>query len=207
MGIDVRTITHLRIAALLVVVAAIASSGCAREVSEVSSGPDALNRTTMNEQPSDTTKPPDGLLILGKHTVTGVLGSYCWESASGATETVSRCADVVGIPVPPEHRALTVPRGWVLVFDYGGRGWSASVDVGAYPLDRGKDSLSGSHRGAPLVGSEGRSALQAKDLRVSRLGERRVQFPVKLEAGEYVVEASVRAPEGDAAYYFRVAVV
>jgi hypothetical protein len=34
-----------------------------------------------------------------------------------------------------------------------------------------------------------------------------VQIPVKLAAGEYVVEVSVRMPEGDAAYYFRVVVV
>ena len=53
---------------------------------------------------------------------------------------------------------------------------------------------------------ERRRALEAKDLRVSRLGER-VQIPVKLAAGEYVVEVSVRVPEGDAAYYFRVVVV
>jgi hypothetical protein len=80
------------------------------------------------------------------------------------------------------------------------------VDVSAYPLDRGKGSRSGPDRGASLVRSEGRSALEAKDLRVSRLGER-VQIPVKLAAGEYVVEVSVRVPEGDAAYYFRVVVV
>jgi hypothetical protein len=47
------------------------------------------------------------------------------------------------------------------------------------------------------VRGEGRAALEAKDLRVSRLGA----------AGEYIVEVSVRAPEGDAAYYFRIVVV
>jgi hypothetical protein len=182
---------------LIVVMVVIALAGCARDVGEAPPGPEAPNRTTTNEWPSGTTRPPDSVLILGKHVATGVLGSYCWESASGATETVSRCADA-GIPVPPEDEALTVPRGWVLVFDFGGRGWSASVDASAYPLDRG--------RGAPLVRGEGRPALEAKDLRVSRLGER-VQFPVKLAAGEYVVEVSVRAPEGDAAYYFRIVVV
>lgn len=92
------------------------------------------------------------------------------------------------------------------MFDYGGRGWSASVDVGAYLLDQKKDSLPGPHRDTPLVRSEGRSTLKAKDLRVNRLGER-VQIPIKLAAGEYVVEVSVRVPEGDAAYYFRVVVV
>jgi hypothetical protein len=197
---------HSRLAALIVVAVGIALAGCARDIGEAHPNPDAPNRTTTNERPSDTTRPPDGVLILGKHTVTGMLGSYCWEPASGATETVSRCADAAGIPVPPEDEALTVPRGWVLVFDYGGRGWSASVDVGAYPLDQGKDSLSGPDGVAPLARSKRRSALEAKDLRISRLGER-VQIPVKLAAGEYVVEASVRVPEGDAAYYFRVVVV
>jgi hypothetical protein len=199
--------THLRIATVLVVAVGIASTGCARDVREAPTDPEAPNPTTTNETPSNTTKPPDSVLILGKHMVTGVLGSYCWESASGGTETVCRCADVASIPVPPEDEALTVPRGWVVVFDYGWRVWSTSVDVGAYPLDRQrKDSLSGPHRGAPLVRSEERSASEAKDLRVSRLGDR-VQIPVKLAAGEYVVEVSVRVPEGDAAYYFRVVVV
>lgn len=191
---------------MLVVAVGIALTGCARDVGEAPPNPEAPNRTTTNETPSGTTKPPDGILILGKHMVTGVLGSYCWESASGATETVSRCTDAADIPIPPEDEALTVPRDWVLVFDYGGRGWSASVDVGAYPLNRGKGSLSGPDRGAPLVQNEGRSALEAKDLRVSPLGER-VQIPVKLAAGEYVVEVSVRVPEGDATYYFRIVVV
>ncbi len=202
---DVRTITHSGIAAVLVILVGIASTGCARDVAEALPNPKTPNRLTTSETPPGTTKPPDSVLILGKHMATGVLGSYCWESASGATETVSRCADAVGIPVPPGDEALTVPRGWVLVFDYGGRGWTASVDVGAYPLDREKDLLSGPDGGAPLLRSEGRSALEVKDLQASRLGER-VQIPVKLAAGQYVVEASVRVPEGDAAYYFRVAV-
>ena len=34
-----------------------------------------------------------------------------------------------------------------------------------------------------------------------------MQIPVKLAAGEYIVEVSVRPPEGDAAYYFRIVVV
>jgi hypothetical protein len=92
------------------------------------------------------------------------------------------------------------------VFDYGGRGWSASVDVGAYPLDRGGGPPPNPGRDAPLTRGEGRPELEAKDLRSSRLGER-VQIPVKLATDEYVVEAYVRAPEGDAAYYFRIVVV
>jgi hypothetical protein len=94
--------------------------------------------TGVSEEPSGTTKPPESTLTLGKQTKTGVLGSYCWESVSDATETVCRCAEAASIPVPPEDRALIVPSDWVLVFDYGGKRGSASVDVGAYPLDRGK---------------------------------------------------------------------
>jgi hypothetical protein len=199
--------THLAIAALLVVVVGISLTGCARDAGEASPNPEALNRPTTSEAPPGTTKPPESVLILGKHSVTGVPRSYCRESASGATGMVSRCADAARIPVPREGEALTVPRGWVLVFDYGGRAWSAaSVDVSAYLLEWGKISLDGSEGDIPLVRSEGCSALVAKNLRVSRLGER-VQIPVKLPAGEYVVEVSVRVSEGDAAYYFRVVVV
>ena len=203
---DVRTITHSGIAAVLVILVGIASTGCARDVAEAFPNPKTPNRLTTSETPPGTTKPPDSVLILGKHTVTGVLGSYCWESSSGGTETVSKCVDAARISVPREGKALTVPRDWVLVFDYGGRGWSASVDVGAYSLERGKISPDGPAEGAPLVRNQERSALGAKNLPVSRLGER-VQIPVKLAAGEYVVEVSVRVPEGDAAYYFRVVVV
>src|SRR3712207_2773393 len=112
--------THSGIAALLVVVVGVALTGCAQDVGEVPPGPEATNRTTTSEAPSGTTKPPHSTLILGKHAVAGVHGSYCWESASGANEAVSRCADAAGIPVPPEDEALTVPRDWVVVFDYGG---------------------------------------------------------------------------------------
>ncbi len=199
--------TRLSIVALILVVVMFTLSGCARDGEETSPRPEAPNRTTKSEAFSVATKPPDSTLILGKHTATGLLGSYCWQSASGATEAGVSSADVAGILVPAEDEALIVPRNWVLVFDYGGKGRPTSVDASAYPLDREKGSLAGPNRGAPLVRSEGRSALEAKEeLRVSCLGER-VQIPVKLAAGEYVVEVSVRVPEGDAAYYFRIVVV
>ncbi len=196
--------THSGIAALLVVAVGIALTGCARDA-EKRPQPQAPNRTTTSEAPSDTTKPPSSTLILGKHMVTGVLGSYCWESALGATKTVSRCADASGIPVPQEDEALIIPRGWVLVFDYGGRGRPASVDAGAYLLGRGSEHR-GPSGGRFLSPTEVQSVSEAEDLRVSRLGDR-AQIPVGLPEGEYVVEISVRVPEGDAAYYFRVVVV
>ena len=59
-----------------------------------------------------------------------------------------------------------------------------------------------------MVPSEGRSASETEELRINRLGlGDRVQFQVELPEGQYVVEVSVRVPEGDAAYYFRVVVV
>jgi hypothetical protein len=199
-------VTRLGIVALIVVVVVFTLSGCARDGEETSPHPKASNRAITSEAFSDTTKPPDSTLVLGKHTVTGVLGSYCWESASGATEAVARCVDAAGILVPAEDEALIVPRDWVLVFDYGGRGRPTSVDAGAYPLDREKGSLTDPDGGALLEPGEGRPTLESEDLRVNRLGDRS-QIPVTLAAGEYIIEVSVRVSEGDATYYFRVVVV
>ncbi len=69
----------------IVVIAAVAAmvvAGCGQGAGEGPSGP----------------KPPDSTLTLGNRSVSGVLGSYCWTSPSGAT-----CADAAGIPVPPEE--------------------------------------------------------------------------------------------------------
>src|SRR5215208_1157797 len=198
--------TRLGIVALTLVVVETTLIGCARDVGGVSPRLEASNQTIASEAPAGPTKPPDSTLILGKHTVTGVLRSYCWEPASGTTEAVARCADATGIPVPAEDEALIVPREWVLVFDYGGRGRPASVDAGAYPLDNKKASLPAPHVGALLEPGEGRPTLESEDLRVSRVGDR-AQIPVKLAAGEYVIEVSVWVPEGDATYYCRVVVV
>ena len=145
-------------------------------------------------------EPPESTLTLGEHTRIGALGSYCWGPVSGATEAVAVCADAAGIPVPPEHEALTVPRGWVLVFDYGGSARTASVSAAAYPLGR-CDELRGPPGGRFLSPTERRA--EAENLSVSRLGDR-AQMPVGLQEGEYVVEVSGRAPEEDAAYYVRV---
>ena len=49
----------------------------------------------------------------------------------------------------------------------------------------------------------GRSVLEPEDLGVRREGDR-TAIPAELSSAEYVVEVLVRAPGGDAAYYFRV---
>jgi hypothetical protein len=143
---------------------------------------------------------PDSTLTLGNRSVSGVLGSYCWTSPSGAT-----CADAAGIPVPPEEQALAVPSGSVMVFDFGGSRRPTSVKAVAYPLGRGNE-LSGRRRGGFLVPGEGRSALATEDLGILRKGDR-TEIPAELPTAEYVVGLFVRVPGGnDATYYFRVAV-
>ena len=80
------------------------------------------------------------------------------------------------------------------------------MDASAYPLARKKGSLPGPDGGALLVESGGgRPTLKSEDLRVNPLGDRS-QIPVKLAAGKYIIEVSVRVLEGDATYYFRVVV-
>jgi hypothetical protein len=171
----------------IIVIAAVAAmvvAGCGQGAGEGPSGP----------------KPPDSILTLGTRSVSGVLGSYCWTSPSGA-----RCADAAGIPVPSEEEALVVPSGSVMVFDFGGSRRPTSVKAVAYPFGRGNE-LSGRSRGGFLVPSEGRSALATENLMVRREGER-TDIPAELPVGEYVVELFVRVPGGnDASYYFRVAV-
>ena len=170
----------------IIVIAAVAMAvaGCGQGAGEGPSGP----------------KPPDSTLTVGNRSVSGMLGSYCWTSPSGAT-----CADAAGIPVPPEEEALFVPAGSVMVFDFGGSRRPTLVKAVAYPLGRGNE-LSGRRRGGFLVPSKGRSALATENLGVRRGGDR-TEIPAELPVGKYVVELFVRVPGGnDASYYFRVAV-
>lgn len=46
---------------------------------------------------------------------------------------------------------------------------------------------------------------EAKFLQTLRRGER-TEIPAELSAGEYVLDVFVTVPEGDASYFFRVAV-
>ncbi len=93
----------------------------------------------------------------------------------------------------------------MLMFDYGGEGIPTSVEARTYPLEQEKKWLPGAE-GARLMRPEGEhSVLVTEDLRVSREGDR-IVIPAELSPGGYVVEVLVRVPEGDASYYFRVAV-
>lgn len=132
---------------------------------------------------SSPNKPPDSTLGFGARSVTGELGSYCWSSESSAV-----CVDAVYPLVPSAEKTLAVPAGSVMVFEYGGERPPDTVEAGAERLGPG---------GKP----EGRP----RPLETGGAGAR-VNIPADLPAGEHVVNVFVTVPEGDASYYFRVAV-
>jgi hypothetical protein len=200
---------RLKIVSLIVTVVVLASAGCTGGghnedggySGETTASPEPTRRATTNREPS-ISRPPDSTLACGRRTVTGELGSYCW-SSPGLPAT---CADAAGIPLPREQQTLTVPTGSVPMFDYGGQGSLDSVEARAYPLGQEKRLLPGPD-GTHLMRPKGeRSMLATEDLRARREEGDRVAIPAELSSGEYVVEVLVRVAEGDASYYFRVAV-
>ena len=92
------------------------------------------------------------------------------------------------------------------MFDYGGERRLDSVETRAYPLEQEKQWLPGPEGSRLMSPKEGRSVLTTEDLRVRREEGGRIAIPAELSSGEYVLEVLVRVPEGDASYYFRVAV-
>lgn len=97
--------------------------------------------------------------------------------------------DAVYPLVPGKEKALAVPAGSDMVFDYGGEGPPDAVRAGAEPLGPGGEPAGASSRRLETGGSRDRVAI-----------------PAELPTGVYVVDVSVTVPEGDASYYFRVVV-
>jgi hypothetical protein len=188
---------RLGIVALIVGVALVLA-GCGGQASEAPSDTTPKERTATNEE-SSFSRPPNSSLAYGGQAVTGELGSYCWSSA-GSPAT---CADAAGIPVAPEQQRLTVPTGSMLIFDYGGKRRPDSIEARAYPLEQNKRWVRGAEGARLMRPKGGRSVLETEDLRARREGDR-TAIPAELNSGEYVVEILVRAPRGDASYYFRV---
>ncbi len=137
-------------------------------------------------------EPPGSTLSYGGETVSGALGSYCW---------VSVCTDAFGVPVSEE--ALTVPAGSTVTFAYGGRKLD-SLSASAHRIGRGThlEKVAGD---AFLVPNDESIGYKTIRLQTRRSGERAL-IAAELPAGEYVVEAFARFPEGDAFYGFRVIV-
>jgi hypothetical protein len=128
--------------------------------------------------------------------VTGALGMYCWSSESGDI-----CADAVGVPVNEE--TLTVPAGSTLTFAYGGKKLD-SLSVSADRIGRG-NHLEKMGKVSVLVPNERSKGYRTIRLQTHRFGNRAHVAP-ELPAGEYVIAAFARMPQGDALYGFRVVV-
>lgn len=155
--------------------------------------------TTAEPTPSDGSngaRPPESTLSYKGEVVAGALGTYCWTSAS-----VSQCVDAVGVAVRDE--TLTVPAGSTLTFAYGGNRLD-SLGVAAHRVGRG-NHLERIDDGGVLVLDEGGSGGEAIRLTTRRSGNR-ARITAELPAGEYVLDAFVTAPQGDASYGFRVVV-
>jgi hypothetical protein len=172
--------------ASFVVVLAGVSLGCGAT-------PDSGDRdgSETSDRPGGS-RPPQSTLSYGGETVSGALGTYCWESV---------CVDKIGIPVNEE--ALTVPAGSTLTFAYGGKKLD-SLSVSADRIGRG-NHLERIGRVSVLVPDEGSKGYQEIRLQSNRSGNR-ARFAAELPAEKYVVSVFVRVPQGDALYGFRVVV-
>jgi len=63
---------------------------------------------TLAGTPSDGSPPPAVLEIDGVTQTAGV-GTYCWSGQTASGETVSACADMIGIPTAPEPLIASSP--------------------------------------------------------------------------------------------------
>jgi hypothetical protein len=173
--------------------------GCGTVPDTGGAGDSRSPETTSDSPPSDDengARPPESTLSYGRETVVGALGTYCWTSAS-----VGRCVDSVGVAVRDE--ALTVPAGSTLTFVYGGDRLD-SLGVTAYRVGRGNHLEKIGGGGVLVLDSRG-SGRGMIQLTTSRSGNG-ARITAELPAGEYVLDAFVTVPQGDASYGFRVSV-
>ena len=138
-------------------------------------------------------EPPGSTLSYGGETVDGGLGTYCWSGGGGGG-----CSDAFAIILGEE--TLEAPAGATLSFAYRGKALN-SLSVAAYRADReAKGGPREDDTFLPPYGSK-----QAEHLPVRRSGTR-ASIVADLPAGEYVLDAFARMPEGDASYGFRLTV-
>ena len=138
-------------------------------------------------------EPPGSTLSYGGETLEGGLGGYCWSWGGGGS-----CVDAVGVFLG--EGALEVPAGATLSFTYGSKNLD-SLDVVAYRADREGEG-GGREDDGFVMPSRG---VGAEDLEVRHSGNR-ARIVADLPAGEYVLDARARMPEGDASYGFRLTV-
>lgn len=129
---------------------------------------------------SSDTEPPGSTLSYGGKTVTGVLGSFCWQAKG-----LALCEDgAFIIDNWSRKKTLVAPSGAALTFAYGGQELD-SLEVSVNSADGGDQ--------------------RTKGLRTRPSGTR-ARIVADLPAGEYVVEAFATMPEGDAVYGFGLVV-
>jgi hypothetical protein len=153
-----------------------------------------IDRTEVASPPM-TEPPPAVLAINGRTQVAGV-GTYCWSDASGGRETVSVCADMIGIPTAEQPLAVE-------------GSFSARLEL---PLDQPPETL-----GLDVIPVTDEDVIEARDsLRWWRpqVGEHHdlpldtpSRFSLDLEPGLYVLSVFARWSErGDVNYGFLVEV-
>jgi len=180
----------------LLIALALFVSGCGAATGSDDAGGGKPTEARREEPAPPTTmmpassEPPGSTISYGGETVEGGLGGYCWAVGGGGT-----CVDAVGVYL--ERGALEAPAGATLSFAYRGKELD-SLSVAAYRAgregeDAGRDDVF-------VMPSKGGGA---KDLRVRRSGTR-ARIAADLPAGEYVLDARARMPEGDASYGFRL---
>ena len=179
---------------LLIATVLVALYGCGMAAGPADGG--GSSETTAVEETSNVpeptlmsggSQPPDSTLSYGGESVSGALGTYCWESG---------CVDSAGIVANRDE--LAVPAGSTMTFAYGGSELD-SAGVAAYRIGP-KNQLE----------KMGRKVLLMPGGRGIRLPARqsgsRVKIAVELPAGRYVVDVFARMPQGDASYGFIIAV-
>ncbi len=169
------------------------------------SGSQPPERTAGSEPPGSTdgARPPRSTLFYRGDTITGALGTYCWTQTPSGDDTLfsGGCVDKVGVPVSEE--TLTVSTGSTLTFTYGGTKLN-SLSVSAHRIGQGNhlEKVAGGSVLVPDEGSKGNATIR---LQIHRSGNR-AHVAAELPAGNYVVAAFVRVPQGDAVYGFHVVV-
>jgi len=177
--------------ALMTLVLVLLAAGCA--AGEGGAGSTTTDKTTAHNAEETTVltgagnlpRPPESTLSYGGREVTGMLGSYCWSYRSS-----SLCADAFWPLIPSKQKTLTVPPDSQMVFRYGEQSPPITVEARAYLLN--KLQKTGTMRPD--------HSLKAQGSGVQRT------ISAEMPPGEYVVDVFIREQQGDASYYFRVAV-
>lgn len=145
---------------------------------------------------SPAIRPLAATLSHGGASVEGSLGPYCWipgprDKEKNVLWCWNKAEDKAGVPDASE--TIRVPAGATMDLRFEGE---PNLDsLAALP-----QRLSGGNPTGSVPGSKPHGTL-----RVERVGDR-LEIPITLDAGEYLVSVDARGPDGEASYYFRVAV-